>query len=349
MQTNKKVTIAYSIRTTFVKRDINQVKSIGAKVYCIECPPQKTFFLFFCYKLIEVIKSFYYVLFSERLIVWFSDYHAFFPLIFSKIFLKKSLIIVGGYDAVSDPELDHGIFTKKNIRQKICKMNFCLADEIWAVDGTLVEGCPNAYQQYNINSGVIKWIPTIKNKIKVVPTTYSSEFWKRKLTKKPKTILTVANFYSSKVILLKGLPIIFLLAKKLPNYLFTIVGINKIELLNETYIPPNILLLPSQAPENLKKIYEESQFYIQASRIEGLPNSLCEAMLCESIPIGNRVFGIPKAIGDSGLIFDGIDDLNNIIRFIKGPINDLGRKARQRIINKFPEKFRTKALNEFIS
>ena len=48
---------------------------------------------------------------------------------------------------------------------------------------------------------------------------------------------------------------IFLLAKKLPNYLFTIVGINKIELLNETYIPPNILLLPSQAPENLKKIY----------------------------------------------------------------------------------------------
>jgi glycosyltransferase involved in cell wall biosynthesis len=33
---------------------------------------------------------------------------------------------------------------------------------------------------------------------------------------------------------------------------------------------------------------------------EGLPNALCEAMLCGCVPVGTKRNGIPTAIGDCG-------------------------------------------------
>lgn len=33
---------------------------------------------------------------------------------------------------------------------------------------------------------------------------------------------------------------------------------------------------------------------------EGLPTAVCEAMLCECVPVGTNRYGIPIAIGDTG-------------------------------------------------
>ena len=70
--------------------------------------------------------------------------------------------------------------------------------------------------------------------------------------------------------------------------------------------PKNVKILGKQNGQQLKTLYGLNEFYFQGSKIEGLPNVLCEAMLCECIPLGNRVFGIPNAIGDTGIIFEGL-------------------------------------------
>ena len=58
-------------------------------------------------------------------------------------------------------------------------------------------------------------------------------------------------------------------------------------------------------------------------------------MLCECIPLGNKVFGIPNAIGDTGIIFEGSNDIKKVIEFLNDNKRKDGSKARKRIIKKF--------------
>ena len=58
----------------------------------------------------------------------------------------------------------------------------------------------------------------------------------------------------------------------------------------------NVSLLPALDRKDLVTHYNTTSIYAQLSRSEGLPNVLCEAMLCGCIPVGSPVFGIPKAV-----------------------------------------------------
>ena len=338
----KKISFVYTLPTSFVTKDIETLKSIGHQVFEIASPPLKNIFLFSINRIKELLKGTFVIPRSNCIVIWFSDYHAFIPLIISRVFSVKSIIMVGGYDAVSDQEINHGVFSKNNLRQKIVKMNFKLASQIWVVDETLSKGCKNAFLQNKINSGLINWMPKIEKKIKIVPTSYSSSFWKRSLLKLPKTVLTVANFNDSRVLKLKGIPLILKLASELPSFNFRVVGLKSESIIPLDIRPSNVELIKTKNKTELRDYFSESQYYIQASRLEGLPNSLCEAMLCECIPIGNAVFGIPKAIGNTGFLFNGIKDIEQIKLFLKGKHDKTGIAARQNIIDLFNEEKRVK-------
>lgn len=338
----KKISFVYTLPTSFVIKDIETLKSIGYQVFEIVSPPLKNIFLFSINRIKELLKGTFVIPRSNCIVIWFSDYHAFIPLIISRVFSVKSIIMVGGYDAVSDQEINHGVFSKNNLRQKIVKMNFKLASQIWVVDETLSKGCNNAFLQNKINSGLINWMPKIEKKIKTVPTSYSSSFWKRSLLKLPKTVLTVANFNDSRVLKLKGIPLILKLARELPSFNFRVVGLKSESMIPLDIRPSNVELIKTKNKTELRDYFSESQYYIQASRLEGLPNSLCEAMLCECIPIGNAVFGIPKAIGNTGFLFNGIKDIEQIKLFLNGKHHKTGIAARQNIIDLFNEEKRVK-------
>ena len=102
----------------------------------------------------EKLKSVFYLSRSRFLISWFNDYHSFIPILFSKLFFKKSIIIVGGYDAIVDNKNKHGLFFKNGLRSFVAKMNYKMVSEVWVVHKSLENGCDFAKQKFNIISGV---------------------------------------------------------------------------------------------------------------------------------------------------------------------------------------------------
>ena len=137
-------------------------------------------------------------------------------------------------------------------------------------------------------------------------------------------------------------PLFVDLARALPDFHFTIAGILSIKEL-KSKLPANVQLLGTQTRDELKRLYGKHQFYFQGSKVEGLPNVLCEAMLCECIPLGKAVFGIPDAIGTTGLVFQAKDGIPKAIKFLKSKKKYNGANARKQIKEEYPLERREKA------
>ena len=131
------------------------------------------------------------------------------------------------------------------------------------------------------------------------------------------------------------------MASLLPNKEFLIVGESGINISDYIDLEPNVKVIGVQNKFQIKSLYQKSKFYFQGSRLEGLPNSLCEAMLCGCVPIGSQVFGIPDAIGSTGILFDLETDLEQVADFINSNIGTKEFKnARKRIKKNFNLSFK---------
>jgi glycosyltransferase involved in cell wall biosynthesis len=345
----KKVTVVYSVERSFVKSDISILEALGIKVYKIHSRPEKNLLKFLLNRIREKFKSILYLSRSKFLISWFNDYHSFIPILFSKLFFKKSIIIVGGYDAIVDNKNNHGLFFTGGLRSTIAKLNYKMVNEVWVVHKSLENGCDFAKQKFNVISGVRRFTSKKNIVIKEINTGYDTRFWNYDKSEEKTGVLTAAFFSDKRVINIKGLNIFNQLASFLPNVNFTIVGESGIRISEFINLEPNIKVMGVQTRSEMKELYQKHKFYFQGSRLEGLPNSLCEAMLCGCIPIGSRVFGIPDAIGTTGFLFDTEKDIEHIVEFIN---SDLGatdlKKARNRIVRKYDISKRTEKIRQNI-
>lgn len=283
---------------------------------------------------------------AKSIVIWFVDYHALLPAIFGRLFSKRVIEIVGGFDAVSIPVINFGIFFKENARAKIARWSYKLADYILPVHESLIEDV-NYYADpsgkgYPI--GVKKFVKGLKAKFEVLPTVYDPDFWKpNRDVKKKQAVVTTASAGDMRTAKRKGVDLLFEVAKEMPEVPFTVIGIKE-ELYN---------ILRPQAPENIKIIkyipqtempseLSRHKVYYQLSLSEGLPNGLCEGMLCECIPVGSTANGIPYAIGDTGYILDE-KNKEKAVELLRKALNtdsEYGKKARYRIIELFPAKAR---------
>jgi glycosyltransferase involved in cell wall biosynthesis len=98
----------------------------------------------------------------------------------------------------------------------------------------------------------------------------------------------------------------------------------------------NLKIIPYFCPmETLVDYFNKATVYLQVSITEGMPVSLGEAMLCECIPVGSNVNGIPDAIGNTGIIVNKRDvtSLEDALR--KALLMDTGKEARKYTLSHF--------------
>ncbi len=269
--------------------------------------------------------------------IWFAGKHAFPAILLSKIVRKKSIVVVGGYDVAYLPEINYGQFTLGWRNRMYAKFTLKYADKVLVVDPSLKE---DAIKNAGVDGRNFEYLPTGYN---------SSKFHPKK--GKENLVLTVATGESWDRVRIKGVDIFVESAKYLPNVRFLVIGIQGDALSKlKKNASPNIEFTVHISQEDLITYYQKAKVYCQLSMREGLPNALCEAMLCECIPVGTERNGIPIAIGDAGFYVpygDPVAAANAIRQAIYSPV-ELGQKARNRIKEIFSEERRESGLVQVI-
>jgi glycosyltransferase involved in cell wall biosynthesis len=281
----------------------------------------------------------------------FADWHTALLTLFKKLYRKKLVIVVGGFDAFHLPEYAYGVYHRK-FRGWCAKYSLRNATLILPNSPCLIENTNTYASSRPISGGIKHFVPTIKGEIKVVYNGFDTNFWTTDNTiEKKNIVITVARVNTLRNFYLKGVDSFIELASRLPAYKFRIIGLNR-EFLskNSISVPDNLDVIEFLPPHELLKFYQEAKVFCLLSLTEGMSNVLCEAMLCECVPVGSNVTFIPEIIGDSGYIIDhrNIEEMKDKVEAALKSNPSMGKLAKQRILENYSFEIREKALIKII-
>lgn len=277
-----------------------------------------------CYKgwkrgLLDIPKILYGVLTADLNISWFVYTQSYYAVIFSKIFRKKSIAIIGGFDVAEEETLNRKIHPKikKQLKYTLNNANVLLA---------VSERIKNKAMQY-----------TKRKDIKVIYHGFDYEYFKPR-GKKEDIAITI-GYVRKDNLWRKGHEVFVKAAKYLPEVRFTLIGKHLDDSIDylKNIATPNVEFAGWVSDENLLDYMQKAKVYVQVSAHEGFGLSLAEAMLCECVPVVTDRGAIPEVVGEAGYYVPSDDPTATseaIKKALDGP--DLGKKARERIENMFP-------------
>lgn len=334
MSGQKNILFFYNYLSSFVKKDVD----ILAESYCVKShdflPKSKL------QTPVSFISQFFFLLYhilrADLLVVQFAGYHSFLPALYSWLFRTPCVIIVGGTDAHYFPGIGYGNW-QKPVLEIFTRLSFRLCSHIAPKHKTLMQ----FEYQYAANEptkqGIYARIPGLQTPYTQITNGYDEVKWQCIAPKKPNTFITVSGAWEYHFQQqLKGIDLILEVAPQFPNCEFIILGVDTDNRIQVSL--PNVKVLPAVKNEELIKVFSNCEYYLQLSMAEGFPNALCEAMLCECIPIGSAVFSIPEIIGDSGFVLQQRNAtlLSALLKqALAADKQSLRAKARQRIANNY--------------
>jgi len=259
---------------------------------------------------------------------WFGSVYAGYTVFLARLMGKKSIVVVGGVDAARDREINYGIWLNP-WKSVFVRYAYRKADRVLVVDPFLMNEVKRlaGYDGANITT---------------VPTGYDGERWKPGHAKE-KMVLTVASCEDKWRMKKKGIDKLFDAARVLPDVRFSVIGIHQALMKEIKHLaPPNVEIISYVPRDELLPHYQKAKVYCQPSYTEGLPNSLCEAMLCGCIPVGTIAGGIPTAIGHTGYVvpYNDQDGLVRVLREALEAPSSHGLHSRERILQEFTVKRR---------
>lgn len=331
MNKKRKILFVRLLKSSFIQRDLELLnKHFYVKVVD---------FVLCKNNIIGTLHTLFYmlegILWADVTFSWFADIHTYWTVRLSKILRKKSIVIFGGYEVVKIPEIEYGaLLNAKNADN----VRYLLenAEKVLTVDDGLRK---DAIQNVGVNG----------DNIITVPTGYDHKIFMPKGVKE-NLILTVSVGNTWNRAKLKGLDIFVKSAKILLDTKFVVIGLEGEALKKlQDLSSPNVEFIGPSTQEELISHYTKAKVYCQLSMREGLPNALCEAMLCECVPVGTDVPGIRTAIGDTGFYVPYGDPLMAAEAIKKALKSEKkGKDARERIKQMFPQERRENELVEII-
>jgi glycosyltransferase involved in cell wall biosynthesis len=270
--------------------------------------------------------------------IWFADKHAYVSILLAKLLGRRSILVVGGYDVAKIPEKEYGLLSPHTSMFNRFRVRWTLsnADLVLAVDESLKK---EAIKNAGINA----------DNFQTLPTGYDPRKWFPSDDIRKTFVLTV-GYLNRTNLWRKGFLTFIKVAKELPEITFILSGPDmdgSLELLRDR-APSNVIFPGYVTDQELLTLYQGAKVYCQLSRYEGFPNVLCEAMLCECVPVGTPVNGIPTIIGKTGY-YVPYNDVDATAKAVNRAFNsNNGPKARERIMENFSSQKREEELKKII-
>ncbi|MDY6854426.1 MAG: glycosyltransferase family 4 protein [Thermodesulfobacteriota bacterium] len=273
---------------------------------------------------------------SDLTFSWFGKLHAFFAVLFSKLLGKKSIVVAGGDDVAYEPEIKYGMFSFW--WKKWCPLFvFRYADLILPVS------------EFN-KEETIKNAKADPKKVKMIYHGFTEDGFRRIENIPKEDIVITIGQVSQETRIKKGLELFIRAASLLPDTKFILIGPDIDGALEELRkIAPNNVFLPGGIyGDELVELCNKAKVYVQSSIHESFGCAIAEAMLCECIPVVSRRAAIPEVVGDCGFYVDELSP-ESVAQKIKEALSaseELGKKARNRIITHFPMEKRKREILE---
>ena len=285
---------------------------------------------------------------ADAVVAWFADYHTALVTTHAARLGVPVLVPLGGYDAMRIPELGYGVFGSR-WRAGLARAALRRATVLLPVSGSLVRS-RNDFGGVGWQ-GIDVFAPG-HAPVALVPTGYDPQTWPLGPADRAPSVLSVATVDSHTTFRRKGLDLLIEVARRMPDVPFEVIGLRIPESeVRDRYAPPRNVTWTSAVPrEALAARYGAASVYLQLSRAEGMPNVVCEAMLCGAVPVGSAAFGIPDAIGDAGFVVPRAepDAIAVTVRTALGAPAELRAAARAHVATWFPRERRRWALERLL-
>lgn len=317
-----KILFIYPSLSSFIKDDLEILKKYFI-VKPVEWKGKKSIF--------KLLRG---VIWADVTFSWFASDHAFVVVFFSKLFGKKSIVVVGGFEVAYLPEINYGRFIDMWHKRRLTMFVLKHTDLALAVS--------NFTKNNFLKRTKPKRIEVVYNGVDIDKFKPAQE--------KENTIVTVGNV-TEQGIKLKGLETFAKASINFPDCKFVIIGSVDKSIVNELKkTNPNLVFTNQIAHDNVLRWFQHAKVYCQLSYVESFGMSVAEAMSCGCIPVVTDRGGLPEVVGDTGFyVFYGNEKATAeaIKKALDAP-DEVGGRARERIKEKFPMAKREKELIKII-
>lgn len=271
---------------------------------------------------------------SDVVVCWFVLGYATTAVAISLVFGKPTLLIAGGWDVATVPEIGYGAMRWPS---RIRKTRYALrhATRILAVSGYT-------------RGEVARWT---NRHVAVVYNGVDTDFF-RPDGNRLKQVVTVAGVRNETRFRTKGLDVLFATASRLPAVPFLVVGGNSPEWDRKmkAIAPSNVRILGSIDRTRLREAYRSSWVYAQLSAHESFGVALAEAMACGCVAVVSDRGALPEVVGDAGYVVP-YGDPDATADALKHALDDSEacHTARGRVVAMFSRERRRRALLHEVS
>ena len=282
----------------------------------------------------NMLRIIWHILRTDLSFIWFAGGHAARVVFFSKLFGKKSIVVVGGYEVANVPEIDYGALLNPKSARKV-KYVLKNTDRLIAIS------------KFN-KKEILKHVSP-ENVEFVYNGVDCNKF--KPIGKKDEDLVITVGYVNDLIIKRKQFEIFVKSAKYLPNTKFVLIGKHLDDSLEhlKSLAPSNVEFTGFVSGEELLGWYQKAKVYCQLSIYESFGISLTEAMACECVPVVTNNAALPEVVGDTGF-YVLCDDPKATAEVVENALSsDKGRAARKRIELNFPLGKREKELVSVIN